>query len=205
MRRLLFFSFFLLQALFAYSQNQKSDSLDIIDYSIPKEYTIADIEVTGVKYLNPTHLVSISGLRRGQKISIPGSDLSNAIQKYWRHGLFSDVRILITKIENKEVYLEIQLTEQPRLNKLRITGLKKAEIEDIKEKLALRRGIQVTDNVLNNSKIIIRKHFVKKGFFNIEIDVKQVPDTAGNNRINLWIDVKKNERVKIEEIVFEGN
>ncbi len=198
------FIFLIFQSLLtiAYSND---DTPKIIDYSISKKYTIADIEVTGVKYLNPTHLISISGLRRGQEITIPGSDIPNAIKKYWKHGLFSDAQILITKIEGSDVYLEIQLKEQPRLNKIRLTGIRKSEEEDLEEKMALRRGMQVTDNVINNSVIIIKKHFIKKGFFNVEVDVKQIADTADDNRINLWFDINKNERVKIEEIVFEGN
>jgi outer membrane protein insertion porin family len=205
MHKLIFFIFILFQAVIAFSQDQKADTISIIDYTQPTEYTIAEVKVTGVKYLNPAHLTSISGLFRGQKITIPGSDISGAINKYWRHGLFADVQILITKIEGENVYLEIYLKEQPRLDKLKITGLKKSESDDIKEKIDLKRGIQVTDNVINNSITIIKKHFIEKGFFNVEVDVRQIADTGSENRINLWIDIKKNERVKIKEVIFEGN
>lgn len=205
MRRFLIIFLISFQTVIAFSQPGKADTLDMIDYTRPREYTISDIKVTGVEYLNPSHLVSISGLHRGKKITVPGSDIASAIQKYWKHGLFADVRIIIAKIEGDDISLEIHLVEQPRLNMLRFTGLKKSETDDIKEKIGLRRGIQVTDNVINNSTTIIKKHFIEKGYFNIEVKVRQVADTSSGNRINLWIDVDKKQRVKIEEVIFEGN
>ena len=202
MRKLLSL-FFIFQTIIGIAQ--EPDELKMLDYSRSKEYVIADIKVTGVKYLNPTHLVSISGLFKGKKLTIPGSDISDAIKKYWKHGLFADVQVIIEKIEGSNVYLEIRLIEQPRMNSLVITGVNKSEQDDIKEKIGVRRGTQITDNVVNNSITIIKKHFVEKGFFNTEVDISQKEDTAGANRINLYIDIKKNERVKIEEIIFVGN
>lgn len=205
MRKLIFFIFISLQTLAVFSQNESTEAVDMMDYTRAREYTIADIKVTGVEYLNPSHLVSISGLHRGKKITIPGADIATAIKKYWKHGLFADVRIVVTEIKGSDISLEIQLREQPRLNQLRFTGIKKTEGDDLKEKIGLRRGVQVTDNVVNNAVTVIKKHYVEKGYFNIAVNVRQVPDTSGSNRINLWVDVDKKERVKIEEIVFEGN
>ncbi|HBH47720.1 MAG TPA: outer membrane protein assembly factor BamA [Bacteroidales bacterium] len=205
MRHLAIFILVFFQTAVLVAQEAETDSVPLIDYTRQSEYTIRDIKVTGVKYLNPTHLVSISGLRRGSTIKIPGDDIPKAIKKYWEHGLFADVQIIIKDIEGANVALEIKLREQPRLDKLRITGIKKSEDQDLKEKIGLRRGVQVTDNVLNNTKSIIRKHYIEKGYFNVEVDFKQIEDTSANNRINLWIDITKNNRVKIEEILFEGN
>lgn len=205
MGKILFFLILLTQMSSLWSQEPVTDQLKMIDYSRPKDYIIADVKVTGVKYLNPNHLINISGLYKGKKITIPGSDISNAINKYWKHGLFSDVSIIIEKIEGANVYLDIKLQEQPRLNNLVILGVNKSERDDITEKIEIRRGTQITDNIINNTITIIKKHFTDKGFFNIDVDISQKPDTSGPNRVNLLINIHKNERVKIEEIVFEGN
>jgi outer membrane protein insertion porin family len=190
----------------AFSQSE-NDAVDdqYIDYSRSREYVIGDIKVSGVKYLQPGHLVTISGLSKGQKISIPGSEISQAVNKYWKHGLFSDVKILIEKIEDGNVFLEIQLTEQPRLNKLEITGTNKTEKSDIEEKINIKRGTQITEDVLNTTRSIIKNHFREKGFLNTEVNWQIADDTLAANMVNLAIHVEKNERVKIEEIVFEGN
>lgn len=205
MRRFLIYFTVVLNAGVLAAQTSQSTPINIVDYKRTKEYTIADIEVTGVKFLNPTHLVSISGLRKGMKIKIPGSEISEAIRKYWKHGLFADAQIVITKIEGDQVWLEIQLIEQPRLSTLTITGVNKSEKNDIEEKIELRRGLQITDNILNNTITIIKRHFIEKGFFNTEVNISQKEDTSATNRVDLLIDIKKNDRVKIEEIVFEGN
>jgi outer membrane protein insertion porin family len=128
MRHLAIFILVFFQTAVLVAQEAETDSVPLIDYTRQSEYTIRDIKVTGVKYLNPTHLVSISGLRRGSTIKIPGDDIPKAIKKYWEHGLFADVQIIIKDIEGANVSLEIKLREQPRLDKLRITGIKNQKI-----------------------------------------------------------------------------
>ncbi len=178
---------------------------EYMDYQRPRDFTIADIEVTGVKFLQTAYLVNISGLSVGQEITIPGEDITNAIEKFWALGLFADVRIMARKIEGRNIYLEIQLAEQPRLNKLNIHGLKKSDTKDIDEKIKLKPGNQITENVLNNTKTIIKKHFVDKGFFKCDVQIVQKSDTSMGNKVFLDIYVDKGKRVKISDIEFVGN
>jgi outer membrane protein insertion porin family len=181
---------FLLLLLTAPLTGQPSDNdkvTEYLDYERPRDFTIADIEVTGVKFLQTAYLVNISGLAIGQEITIPGEDITNAIEKFWALGLFADVRIIARKIEGKSIYLEIQLTEQPRLNKLYIHGLKKSDTKDVDEKIKLKPGGQITENVLNNTTTIIKKHFVDKGFFKCDVRMVQKADTAMNNKVFLDI------------------
>jgi outer membrane protein insertion porin family len=206
MRRFLFFFIFALISSFLHAQeNTDSSQFKIMDYSRSREYVISDIKVTGVKYLQPQHLVSISGLSKGMKIQIPGPEITNAINKYWRHGLFADVKILVTKIEDGAVDLEIRLEEQPRLNQLEISGINKSERDDIEEKINLKRGMQITQDLINNSVIIIKRHFWEKGYFNIDVDVRSTADTGSLNLVDLELHVAKNKRVKISKIYIEGN
>jgi len=184
---------------------QDTAILQTIDYTRSREYVIADIQITGLKYIQPGHLISISGLSKGMKIKIPGPEISDAVNKYWKHGLFSDVKILVTKIENNQAFLEIQLREQPRLNKLVLSGINNTEKDDITEKINIKRGTQITEDILNTTSIIIKRHFRDKGFLNTGVDLKMEDDTAMANMVNLYIRVNKGRRVKIEEIVFEGN
>jgi len=186
---------------------QQSDSLvpGYLDYERPRDLTIVDITITGVKFLQPTYLVNISGLAVGQKITIPGEKVTTAIDKFWSLGLFSDVKIIANKIQNNAVYLEIQLTERQRLSRLRIHGLNKNDTKDVEEKIKLRPGNQITENVLNNTVTIIKKHFVDKGFFNCNIDIVQKADTSPGNKVFLDLTIDKGNRVKISDISFDGN
>ncbi len=176
-----------------------------IDYSRPKKYEIAAITTTGVKYLNPTVLVNLSGLKVGQTIEVPGNDISKAINKLWKHGLFGDVNITATKIEGDKIYLNIYMRERPRLSRCQFVGISKGQGEDLLSEMKMTKGSQVTDELINRSKKTIEQYYIKKGFHDVKVTVRQVDDTVVANTIVLVYNIEKNERVKIAEIEFEGN
>jgi outer membrane protein insertion porin family len=196
---------FLIQASSLFAQIEDYSNLPVVDYSSPREYEVADVTVSGVEFLQKEVLVSISGIRVGEKITVPSDRITRVIEKFWEQGLFADVKITATKIERGKIWLDIYLKEQPRLSKLVIEGLKKGEIDDLKEKLNLRNGSQVTDDVMNNTERIIKDHFIEKGYYNTQVSMVQVPDTSRGNAVELRISVDKNRRVKIEEIHFIDN
>ncbi len=187
------------------AQISLGNELDNIDYAKPIEYEIGGVIVNGVKYLDHSVLIALSGLHVGQKIKVPGDKISKAIERLWKQGLFSDVKIVATKIVADKIFLEINLVERPRLSSFTFKGVKKGEADEIREKIKLLRGTQVTDNTLSRSRGVIQNYYVNKGFLNIEVDIIQAPDTTLVNHITLLFDVKKNGRVKIKSIDFEGN
>jgi len=176
-----------------------------LDYERPREYTIAEVTVSGVKFLQSSYLVNISGLTVGEQITIPGERISQVIDKFWDLGLFSDVKIIATKIESGTISLDIQLTERSRLSRIRIHGLNKNDTKDVNEKIKLKPGNQITENVLNNTETIIKKHFKDKGFFNCAVEMVVKADTAPGNRVFLDLTVNKGSRVRIQDIDFIGN
>ncbi|MBN2481725.1 MAG: outer membrane protein assembly factor BamA [Bacteroidales bacterium] len=194
--------------LFMHVTGQIPDTgrVEYISYDQVGNYVIADITISGIMSYQTSYLVNISGLQIGQEISIPGEEITNTIDKFWSFGLFSDVKVVITKIEGKNVYLEIQLTEMPRLSRLQLTGINSTETKEINEKLNLRTGSQVTENILNNSVSIIKKYFTEKGFLNCSVDIIHRADTTPpGNRVYIDMHVDKGKKVKIEEITFHGN
>jgi outer membrane protein insertion porin family len=180
-------------------------SLPVIDYSRPRDYTIREVTVSGLEYLDADVVRNMSGLTPGRRISVPGDEITTAIQRLWDQGLFSDVKITATRMQGTEIDLDILLREPPRLSVLNIQGLRRSEEKEIEEKLRLRAGRQVTENIISNSKDIIRRHFVEKGFFNTSVDVRIEDDPRTPNRVIMNIDIDKNERVRISEINFAGN
>ncbi len=186
------------------AQTERTE-LPVIDYSLPAKYEIADVSVSGVNYLDPIVVLNISNLQPGRIITVPGDDITKALEKLWNQGLFSDVKISATKIEGNKIYLDIYLQEPPRLARLFINGLKKGENTEISDKLKLRSGSLITENVLNTSEDIIIKHFVPKGFFNTSVEMLIEDEPSIPNRVNLTINVEKNERVRINDVIFEGN
>ncbi|WP_294068651.1 BamA/OMP85 family outer membrane protein, partial [Proteiniphilum sp. UBA1028] len=175
----------------------------------PRKYYIADIDVTGVEgtmYEDQKFvLVGFSGLSKGQEILIPGEDITNALKRFWRQGLFSDVKILQSKVKGDSVWLEIRLTDRPRVANIRYLGMKKSEQEDIEKKIGFVKGNQITPPQIDRAETIIKSFFEEKGFGDAEVRIIQRPDTTQKNQVVLEVNVDKKEKLKVNNIAIEGN
>jgi len=181
------------------------DTIKFADYSYPEEYTIAGISVSGIMFLDPNALIGISGLRIGQRVDVPGEQITSAVKKLWQQGLFSDVNITIQKKEEGNIWLDIHLQERPRLSSVKYEGIKKGAVDDLKDKVSLPIGSQLTDHMLNMSRKAIVDHYVEKGFLNTTVNFVKKDDPAMPNNIILTVEVDRKEKVKIGRIEFTGN
>ena len=211
-KRIVLFFIFLGFACGAFAQESDTTQVEapaevpVINYSLsPKRYKIADIKVTGIKNYDDFVLIGFSGLSVGDMVTIPGDEITTAVKRFWKHGLFSDVKILATKIEGDEIWLEIQLKQRPRISEVNYHGIKKGEREDLEAKLGLKKGFQVTPNLMDRAKIVIQKFFDGKGFKNVDVDIVQRDDLAHEGEVIVDINIDKNEKTKIHRIYFEGN
>ncbi len=214
MKRILFFTGLLifwvsLEAVAQFRSNrgqtQTSANETTLNYAAPQEYTIAGIEVTGLNVLDKNAMISLTGLKIGDKIKIPGDGISGAIRKLWKHGLVGDVTISVQKIEGTNVYLSVILTERPRLNDFYFVGINKSKQSALKEDLKLIKGKIVNDATIRNAELSVKKHFVKKGFLNTVVKVIPEADTLNRGGVRLKIDVNLKAKVKINAVYIEGN
>ncbi|MGM0503371.1 MAG: outer membrane protein assembly factor BamA [Bacteroidota bacterium] len=187
------------------AQEINYSSLPIANYENPEEYIIKEISVAGIKYLDKNILVNLSGLNVGQEITVPGDDITDAIQKLWTQGLFSDVKISITDVVRDSISLEIFLMERNRLSELEINGVKKSFEKDIREKLELKRGVQVTENLINRAESTILDYLKEKKYSNASVDIVQIDDTTQSNNVKLKIQIDPRKKIKIKDINFIGN
>ncbi len=140
----------------------------------PKEYIIAGIKITGSKYLDESLLISVSGLSIGDKVMIPGGDnFSKAIQKLWNQNLFSNIAIYFTKITGNELYVEINVTERPRLTNFIFDGASKSESDELKIKTGLIKGRVITENMKQTADENIKKYYADKGFQGVEVQITE--------------------------------
>ncbi len=177
----------------------------IVDYSAVEEYEIGEIEITGVEILSTTALTSMTGLRVGDRVKIPGDDLTQAIRKLYNHGLVGDAAVYIEEIGLGKVKIIIELAERPRLTSYAFLGVNKSQESELKDELDLNRGRVLSESIVKNTEIAVRKYFVKKGFLNTHVDIKREVDTLARQGIRLVIDVDKKSKVKINRVFFEGN
>ncbi|TRX50434.1 outer membrane protein assembly factor BamA [Fulvivirga sp. M361] len=182
-----------------------SENNSSLNYSNPTQYVVGGIDVTGLKVLDKNALISLSGLKVGDKVKIPGDEISGAIKKLWKHGLVGDVSISIDKIEGDQVYLKIELTERPRLTGFTFEGVKKSRETEIREDLNLIRGRILSDAIIRNTQITVKNHYVKKGFLNADVKVIQTLDTLNRDGVKLRIVVNPKSKVRVNRIIFEGN
>jgi outer membrane protein insertion porin family len=172
----------------------------------PKEYTVAGIKITGSKFLDPSLLISVSGLTIGDKVMIPGGDnFSKAINKLWNQNLFSNVAIFFTKVSGNDLYIEINVTERPRLTNFTFKGASKTESDDLKIKTGLIKGRVITENMKQTADENIRKYYADKGFQGVQVKISEVIDTKTPNSESLTFDIDKGTKIRINEISFYGN
>jgi outer membrane protein insertion porin family len=170
-----------------------------------REVVIGGLAVSGVQGYEDFVLTSISGLAVGQRIEMPGSQITQAVKRYWKHGLFSDVAISADSIVGDTAYLHIYLKLRPRVSSINYIGLKKSEREDLEQKLGIIKGGQITPNMTARAKLIAQRYFEDKGYKNADINIYQRDDVSNENQVILYVDVDKKQKIKVKQIVIEGN
>jgi outer membrane protein insertion porin family len=181
-----------------------SSSVISFDAADPKEYTIAEVTVSGTQFLDPNSMVSISGLKPGDKVRIPGPAIPSAVRRMMDFGTLDDVEIMATKVEAEKIWLNIHIKERPRLNRVSFAGIRKGERETLNDKVKLIKGRVITPTVIKNTQLVIKKYYMDKGFYNTKVKVLQIPDsTRGQATLNFTI--TKGKKVKIEKIDIQGN
>jgi outer membrane protein insertion porin family len=170
-----------------------------------RTYVVDSIKVSGLKSFNAQTVISYSGLRKGQKISVPGEQVSEIINKLWGLELFSDINFYVTKVNGEKIDLEIEIEELPTLTDVKVNGLKKGKIETIIKDTELTAGKKLSESFLTNTKNYIENKYKKDGFLNTKVTLNTILDTVGKNTYKMVVNVDRGPRVKIDNINFEGN
>ncbi len=178
-----------------------------VNISKGKKYTLGEITVAGNTAFSEQTIITYSGLRKGKEIDIPGEDIGNAIKKLWNSKLFNDIEVYVTKIEGDVAYLQIKLADLPQLNELKINGVKKGKHEGIISDNKLKKGAKVTENLITTTKNFLTKKYKKDGFLNTKVHINtiEVKDSIETSRVNMVLNIDKGEKVKIKDIIFNGN
>lgn len=191
--------------ILAAAQGIDAGDLEKIEFANPKTYTVGGITLSGSRFLDAEALIAISGLAVGEQLQVPGEKITKAIENLWKQSLFSDIKVNATKIEGNSIFLEIVVQERPRLSRMTYAGVKKGDIEKIREKIKLSKGQIITENLIKNTETIIKGFYIEKGFFNVEVKFEKEKDSIIANGEALKVIVDKKQRVKINKIIFHGN
>lgn len=176
-----------------------------VDYNKPQKYEVGGIVVSGVKYNNTETILSLTGIQVGDKIEIPSEDLSSVIKRIWLQRWFSEISFYVDSISNGKVYLNLYLQERPRVLKWDFEGVKSTERSELQDRLKFKRASELSDYIERSSCEIIRKYYVEKGFLQTEVTTRVVQDTTIKNTVRVTFVVDRKSKVKIQDILFEGN
>lgn len=177
-----------------------------IEYTMqPKTYEIAEITVTGADSYEDFVLIGFSGLAVGDKIEIPGDQITKSLKRFWKQGLFSDVKFKAKKIEGDKIWLEIALKQRPRISEFVYNGLKKSEIEDVEVKIGIQKGGQMTPDLKDRAKKIITKYLEDKGFRGTEVKVLQIDDVDHPGYVKVAVNVDRKTKTRVGNIYVIGN
>lgn len=177
----------------------------IVYSGLPAEYEIADIRVQGADNYEDYIVIGYSGLKKGDKIEIPGNDVTTAVKRLMRQGLFAQAQLVVEKIAGNKVWLLLNLRTQPRISEVVYTGMKKGEREDLQKRLNLMKGNQITQNIVNRAEMIVKKYFDEKGFGKADVRISLQEDLSNKNEMIVNIDVDKHAKVKVHKIYITGN
>ncbi len=195
----------LLLISFLFGTFHQMNGQERVSFDQGKKYILADVNLVGKLSFNSQTVVTFAGLEKGQQITIPGEEISNAIKKLGKLGLFDEISFYVNKIQNDSIYLDLQMEELPKLNEVKFIGIKKSKVETLIKDTGLDKGKVVNENLITTTKNYIENKYKKDGYFNSKVSISTVKDTSAVNIVNMVLRVDLGEKVKIQQIDFEGN
>ncbi len=178
---------------------------DRVPYDQGTKYILANVDVTGKINFNAQTVVTFAGLEKGQNITVPGEEISVAIKKLAKLGLFKDIDFYTSKVVGDSIYLELNINELPKLGEVKFKGVKKGKVEELIKDNGLTKGKVVNENLLTTTRNYIENKYKKDGFFNTKVSLNVIKDTTTVNDVNMVVNIDKGEKIKISTINFTGN
>lgn len=170
-----------------------------------RQYILGDVKVIGKISYNEQTVVTFAGLQKGQKITVPGEEISGAIKKLWKLGLFNEIDTYINRVQGDSIFIDMYITELPKLSEVKIQGVKKGKIDGLIKDNSLTKGKIVNENLITTTKNYIENKYKKDGFYNTKVSINTIPDTTNGNEVKMLVNIDKGSKVKVSSITFEGN
>ena len=178
-----------------------------VDYSHPVKYKVGGITVEGNTFYSDQQIISLTGLRPGMEVTVPGEELSNIVDRLWLQRYFEDVALTVDSLSvaGDSAWFCLRIKERPRVSRWTFSGVSSSERKDIQERVNLRPGREFSEYVEKTTSDIIKRYFAEKGFLLCKVDAEVSKDTIIRNAIRVDFAIDKGEKIKVKEINFIGN
>lgn len=186
------------------------DNNQINGFTTKKNFTIGHITISGGQYLDTVVIKTISGLKPGDAVSLPGDErISKGFKTIWSQGILDDLSIDVVRIYNDTIDLDIKIKERPKLAYYSIKGkgVSKTHQAELKERLdASFKGMNVlSEGIKVEIRERIKLYFQDKGYANVVVTLHEVPETTQVNSVGLVIDVNLGKKIKNNSISIVDN
>ena len=178
-----------------------------VDYSHPVKYKVGGITVEGNTFYSDQQIISLTGLRPGMEVTVPGEELSNIVDRLWLQRYFEDVALTVDSLSvaGDSAWFCLRIKERPRVSRWTFSGVSSSERKDIQERVNLRPGREFSEYVEKTTSDIIKRYFAEKGFLLCKVDAEVSKDSIIRNAIRVDFAIDKGEKIKVKEINFIGN
>jgi outer membrane protein insertion porin family len=164
------------------------------------DQVIAEVRVSGNDRVEEEAIRVHLNSRPGEPLNWETVDKD--VRSVYNMGFFKDVQAHVSQ-ENGRTILTYQVQERPLIREVRVEGNKGLSKDDLETALKvhprtifnpvkIRRGIEEA-----------KKAYEKKGFLDADITYRTEESAAGE--VMLTFTVNENDKIRIKEIVFEGN
>ena len=183
----------------------KAQEDDRVPFDQGTTYILADVAVTGKITYNEQTVITFAGLEKGQELTVPGEEISNAIKKLGKLGLFSEIDFYVNRIDGDSIWIELNINELPKLSEVKFVGVKKGKVEALIKDNGLTKGKIVNENLITTTKNYIENKYKKDGFYNTKVNITTIPDTTKGNEVKMLVSIDKGNKIKVKDIIFTGN
>ncbi len=176
---------------FSFLYNQNIEKITILDVNVNGNIRIADEDILRSARLWP-----------GKNIDL--EDIQNSIKFLWKLGRFSDVQIFIENETINGIELMIDVKESPILNKITFKGNKKISKKTLEEKVSLKAGQILSEDLIFNSVQDIKTIYLEDHYHAVDISTfRQKGELEYSD--DLTFIINEGIKYKVKSIEFIGN
>ncbi|MGE0683347.1 MAG: outer membrane protein assembly factor BamA [Candidatus Binatia bacterium] len=164
------------------------------------EPLIAEVKIGGNDRVEEEAIRVYLTSRAGTPLNMAAVDQD--IRAIYKMGFFKDVEARVTE-ENGKTILTYWITERPLIREVHTEGNKGLSKEDLENALKVHPRTILNPVKLRSGVENAKKEYEKKGFLDVDITYRTEETTAGE--VILTFSVNENEKIRVKEVVFEGN
>jgi outer membrane protein insertion porin family len=163
---------------------------------------VDSVLVEGNHRVEASSVTTLFGVQPGTEITY--RDIQKGIKSLVGSGQFKDVTVR-ARGAGGGTTLIVQVSEQPLVREVQITGLEHVSAKQVRDTTGLRPGTPYDPQRVLDAKEFIRADLAKGGIPFASIDDRLVPVEGRENEVDLIMEVTEGKRVTVADLEFQGN